>query len=130
MTRTRGASSQYEGRRRPTASVRRGDHSASSSAPAGGADSPNADAPDARDVPVGFPGAGDVVGYPRGPSDVSLLVNYNHHVALRLWQGAVRIYYLYFLFLCYFSYIKFLISFVLFWLGSGSPKSGLLWKKG
>jgi len=44
----------------PTTSVRRGDRGASSSAPAGGADSPDADA---RDVPVGFPGAGGIVGY-------------------------------------------------------------------
>jgi len=130
MARTREAGSQFEGRRRPTTSVRRGDRGVSSSAPAGGVDSPDADAPDARDVLVGFSGARDVVGYPGGPSDVSLLVNYNHHVALRLWQGEVRICYLYLLFLCYFSYIKFLISFVLFWLGSGSPKIGLPWKKG
>jgi len=60
MARTRGVGSQFEGRRRPTTSVRRGDRGASSSAPAGGADSPDADA---RDVPVGFPGAGGIVGY-------------------------------------------------------------------
>jgi len=90
MDRTRGASSQVEGRRRPTTSVQRGGHGASSSAPAGGAD--------AHVAAIGFPDAGEVVGYPGGPSDVSLLVSYNHHVALRLWQGEVRFCFMYFLF--------------------------------
>jgi len=87
MARTRGGSSQVEGRRRPTTSVRRGDRGASSSAPA-----------DAADAPVAFLDAGEVVGYPGGPSDVSLLVSYNHHVAIRLWQGEVSFCFMYFLF--------------------------------
>jgi len=61
--------------------VRRGDRGASSSAsPVGGDASPvGGDA-----SPVGGGDAGEVVDFPRGPSDVSLLVSYNHHVALRL----------------------------------------------
>jgi len=93
MARTRGGSFQVEGRTRPTTSLRRGDRGASSSAPTGGVDAPVA--------PVGFPDVGEVVGYPGGPSDVSLLVSYNHHVALILWQGEVRFCYMYFFFLCY-----------------------------
>jgi len=96
MARTRGASSQVEGRRRPTTSVRRGDRGVSSSAPADGAD--DADGADAPVAAVGFPYAGEVVGYPGGPFDVSLLVSYNHHVALRLWQGEVSFCFMYFLF--------------------------------
>ena len=54
--------------------VRRGDRGASSSASPVGGDA----------SPVGGGDAGEVVDFPRGPSDVSLLVSYNHHVALRL----------------------------------------------
>ena len=78
MARTRGASSQHEGWRRPTASVRRGDRGASSSAPIVGGN-----APDVGGVAPRI-GGGDAGGFPGGPSDVSLLVSYNHHVALRL----------------------------------------------
>jgi len=78
MARTRGASSQHEGRRRPTASVRRGDRGALSSAPVVGGN-----APDVGGVAPRI-GGGDAGGFPGGPSDVSLLVSYNHHVALRL----------------------------------------------
>jgi len=87
MARTRGASSQHEGRRRPTASVRRGDRGASSSAPVVSGNAPHVDgvAPHI--------GGGDVGGFLGGPSDVSLLVSYNHHVALRLWEGEVRLFY-------------------------------------
>ena len=84
---TRGASSQHEGRRRPTTSVRRGDRGASSSAPAVGGNAPHV---------VGVApciGGGDAGGFPGRPSDVSLLVSYNHHVALRLWEGEVRLCY-------------------------------------
>jgi len=80
MARTRGASSQHEGRRRPTASVRRGDWGASSSAPVVGGVAPRI-------------GGGDAGGFLGGPSDVSLLVSYNHHVVLRLWEGEVRLFY-------------------------------------
>jgi len=73
MVRTRGGSFQVKGWTRPTTSVCRSDRGASSSIPTGGAD-----------APVGFPDTGEV-GYLGGPSDVSLLVSYNHHVALKLW---------------------------------------------
>jgi len=112
MVRTRRASSQDEGRRRPTASVWRGDRGASSSAPADGAD-----APVAPIAPVGFPDAGEVVGYPEEPSDVSLLVSYNHHVALRLWQGEVSFCFMYFLFSCYVWYMNFFMYILLFSFG-------------
>jgi len=82
MVKTRGRCSQPEGRTRPTTSVRRGDRGASSSAPVGGAN------------------ASEVVGFPGGASDVSLLVSYHHHVALRLWQGEVRLCYNFLLCLC------------------------------
>ena len=93
MARTRGSSSQPEGRRRPTASVRRGDQGVSSSAPPVAAD-----AGDAANIGGAAPriGAGEgakMVGFPGGPSDMSLLVSYNHHVALRLWEGEVRLCY-------------------------------------
>jgi len=87
MARTRGASSQHEGRRRPTALVRRGDRGASSSAPVVGGN-----APDVGGVAPRI-GGGDAAGFPGGPSDMSLLVSYNHHVALRLWEGKVRLFY-------------------------------------
>jgi len=87
MARTRGASSQHEGRRRPTASVRRGDRGASSSAPVVGGN-----APDVGGVAPRI-GGGDAGGFPGGSSNVSLLVSYNHHVALRLWEGEVRLFY-------------------------------------
>jgi len=87
MARTRGASSQYEGRRRPTASVRRGDRGASSSAPIVGGNAPRIGGVAPRI------GGGDTGGFPGGPSDVSLLVSFNHHVALRLWEGEVRLFY-------------------------------------
>jgi len=79
MARTREASSQLEGRRRPRALVRRGDRGASSSAP-----------PIATDA-VDIGGVAPCIG--GGPSDMSLLVSYNHHVALRLWEGEVRLCY-------------------------------------
>jgi len=87
MARTRGASSQHEGRRRPTASVRRGDRGASSSAPVVGGNAPNVGGVTPRI------GGGNAGGFPGGPSDVSLLVSYDHHVALRLWEGEVRLFY-------------------------------------
>ena len=87
MARTRGASSQHEGRRRPTASVRRGDRGASSSAPVVGGNAPNVGGVAPRI------GGGDAGGFPGGPSDVSLLVSYDHHVALRLWEVEVRLFY-------------------------------------
>jgi len=87
MARTKGASSQHEGRRRPTASVRRGDRGASSSAPVVGGNAPNVGGVAPRI------GGGNAGGFPGGPSDVSLLVSYDHHVALRLWEGEVRLFY-------------------------------------
>ena len=87
MARTRGASSQHEGRRRPTASVRKGDRGASFSAPVVGGNAPNVGGVAPRI------GGGDAGGFPGGPSDVSLLVSYDHHVALRLWEGEVRLFY-------------------------------------
>jgi len=89
MVRTRGRGSLLEGRTRPTISVRRHDRGASSNAPVGGAD-----------VAIGGTNAGEAVGFPKGPSDVSLLVSYNHHVALRLWEGEVRLCYNFLLCLC------------------------------
>jgi len=71
MVRTRGRGSQPDGQTRPTTLVRRGDCGTLSSAPFGGIN------------------AGEAVGFPWGPSDVSLLVSYIDHVALRLWQGEV-----------------------------------------
>ena len=94
MARTRGASSQHEGRRRPTASVHRGDRGASSSAPVVGGNAPNVggNAPNVGGVAPRI-GGGDAGGFPGRPSDVSLLVSYDHHVALRLWEGEVRLFY-------------------------------------
>jgi len=90
MARTRGASSQPEGHRRPTTSVRRGDRGASSSAPPVSADAANINSVAPR---IGGGEAAEVVGFPGGPSGMSLLVCYNHHVALRLWEGEVRLCY-------------------------------------
>jgi len=87
MTKTRGASSQHEGRRRPTTLVCRGDREASSSAPVVGGNAPHVSGV-AHCI-----GGGDTRGFPGRPSDVSLLVSYNHHVALRLWEGEVRLCY-------------------------------------
>jgi len=87
MARTKGASSQHEGRRRPTASVRRGDRGASSSAPVVGGNAPNVGGVAPR---IGGRDAGS---FPGGPSDVSLIVSYDHHIALRLWKGEVRLFY-------------------------------------
>jgi len=87
MARTREASSQHEGQRRPTASVRRGDRGASSSAHVVGGNAPNVGGVASRI------GGGDAGGFHGGPSDVSLLVSYNHHVALRLWESEVRLFY-------------------------------------
>jgi len=90
MARTRGASSQPEGRRRPIASVRRGDRGASSSTPLVVVDAADIGGVAPR---IGWGEAVEVVGFPGGPSDMSLLVSYNHHVALRLWKGEVRLCY-------------------------------------
>jgi len=90
MARTRGASSQPEGRRRLTTSVRRGDRGASSSAPPVAADAVDIGGIAPR---IGGGEAAEVVGFPGGPSDMSLLVSYNHHVALRLWEGELRLCY-------------------------------------
>ena len=90
MAKTRGASSQHEGRRRPTASVRKGDRGASFSAPVVGGNAPNVggnapnvggNAPNVGGVAPRI-GGGDAGGFSRGPSDVSLLVNYDHHLSL------------------------------------------------
>jgi len=90
MVRTRGAGSRPEGRKRPTTSIHRGNRGASSSAPPVGGDAP----PIGGETPrIGGGDAGKVVGFPRKPSDVSLLVSYNHHVALRLWEAEVRLCY-------------------------------------
>ena len=76
--------------KRPTTSFRRGDRGASSSAPPVSGDAP----PVGGEAPrISGGDAGEVVGFPGGPSDVSLLVSYNHHVALRLWEGEVRLCY-------------------------------------
>jgi len=83
MVRTTGVGSQPEGRTRPTTSVCRGDRGASSSAPFVGGEAPC----------IGGGDGGEVVGFSEGPFDVSLLVSYNHHVALRLWEGEVRLCY-------------------------------------
>ena len=75
--------------------MRRGDRGASSSAPPVAAD-----AVDIGGVAPRIDGgeAAEVVGFPGRPFDMSLLVSYNHHVVLRLWEGEVR--------LCYkFSYL-------------------------
>ena len=85
--RTRGRGSQLEGWTSPATSI--SDCGASSSASVGGVD-----------ALVGGVDAGEAVGFSEGPSDVSILVNYNHHVALRLWQGKVRLCYTYLLCLC------------------------------
>ena len=78
-------------------SARRGDRGASSSASHVGGDAPpvGGDAlPVSGDAPcIDGGNAGEVVGFSGGPSDVSLLVSYNHHVALRLWEGQVRLCY-------------------------------------
>ena len=63
--------------------MRREDRGASSSGPLVGGQAPR----------IGGGDAGEVVGFLGGPSDVSLLVNYNHHVAFRLWEGEVRLCY-------------------------------------
>jgi len=88
MARTRGSSSQPKGRRRPTASVRRGDRGASSSAPPVAAANIGGVAPR-----IGTGEGAEMVGFPGGPSDMSLLVSYNDHVTLRLWEGEVRLCY-------------------------------------
>jgi len=75
MARTRGAGSRLEGRTRPTTSVRRGYQGASSSTPPVGGQAPR----------IGGDDAGEVVSFPGGSFDVSLLLSHNHHVAFRLW---------------------------------------------
>jgi len=68
MVRTKGAGSRPEGQKRHTTSVRRGDRGTSSSAPPVGGDFP----PIGGEVPrISGGDAGEVVGFPRGPSDVS-----------------------------------------------------------
>jgi len=90
MARTRETSLKPEGRRRSTASVRRGDRGASSSAPHVAADVADIGGVAPR---IGGGEAAKVVGFPGGPSDMSLLVSYNHHVVLRLWEDEVRLCY-------------------------------------
>jgi len=79
MARTKEASSHHEGRRRPIASVRRGDQGTSSSAPAVGGNAPHVggNAPHIGGVAPRI-GGGDAGGFPRGQFDVSLLVSYKH----------------------------------------------------
>jgi len=74
MARTRGGSSQPEGRKRPTVSMRRGDR---------------------RDgarlaIVQNVPPHDDAVGFPGGPSNPSVLVSYVDHIAYRLWAGEVK----------------------------------------
>jgi len=71
MVRTIGAASQREGWKRPTASAHWGDRGASSNAPPVGGDVPSVggDAPH-----IGGGDAGEVVGFSRGPSNVSLFM--------------------------------------------------------
>jgi len=90
MVRTKGPGSQPEGRKRPTTSVRRGDRGASSSALLVGGDAP----PVGGEAPrISGGDADEVVRFPGGPSDMSLLISYNHYVALKLWEGEVRLCY-------------------------------------
>jgi len=67
-TRTRGGSSQPEVRKRPTASVRRGDRR-DGARPA---------------IVQNVPPHADAVGFPGGPFDPSVLVSYADHIGYRL----------------------------------------------
>jgi len=87
MARTRGDSSQPEGRERPTGSVRRGDRR-DGAGPA---------------VVQNVPPHDDAVGFPGSPSDPSVLVSYADHVAYRLWAGEVK-YCKFFVLFCRFKF--------------------------
>ena len=102
--------------------MRRGDRGASSSAPLVAADIGGV-APH-----IGRGEAAKVVSFPGRPSDMSDLVSYNHHVALRLWEVEVRLCYKLLYSVCVY-YVNFFISFVVFCLGSVSPKVSLPWEK-
>ena len=70
--------------------MRRGDRGASSSAPPVATNAANIGGVAPR---IGAGEGAEMVGFPGGPYDMSLLVSYNHHVALRLWEGEVRLCY-------------------------------------
>ncbi|XP_068504169.1 protein MAIN-LIKE 1-like [Phaseolus vulgaris] len=80
MVRTRGGGSSNLDRVRPTASIRRKRGGSSTSIP----NQEFEDYIEQEEVEV------DDEGYPGGPLDKSLLVNYEHHVAKQLWDGLDR----------------------------------------
>ncbi|XP_068478444.1 protein MAIN-LIKE 1-like isoform X1 [Phaseolus vulgaris] len=80
MVRTRGGGSSNLDRVRPTASIRRKRGGPSTSIP----NEEFEDYIEQEEVEV------DDEGYPGGPLDKSLLVNYEHHVAKQLWDGLDR----------------------------------------
>ena len=87
MARARGGSSQPEGWERSTTSVRWGDR---------------------RDgagptLVQNVPSYDDVVGFPGGPYDLSVLVSYVDHITYRLWAGEVK-YLNFFVLFCWFKF--------------------------
>jgi len=79
MVRTRGGGSSNLDHVRPTASVRRRRGSPSTSVP----NEHFEDYIEEGELEI------DDEGYPGGPVDKSLLINYEHHVARQLWDGLV-----------------------------------------
>ncbi len=86
MAKTRGGGSQDHDRRRLTASIRRRDR--------GGVEERiDDDVHIDNDNEQGLQNDDQVdqgEGFPGGPFDVSLLVNFADHVAVKLWEGEVR----------------------------------------
>ena len=85
MAKTRGGGSQGHDRTRPTASVRRRDRGVVEER-IGDVNIDNDNQQELHDDRQMDQGEG----FPGGPSDMSLLVNFADHVVVKLWEGEVR----------------------------------------